>query len=161
MILKLTSSSLKAKRKPLCAALHGYPTIGLGGVSGWSIKREKDEEGKPIGPRQLRPVLSTLPLNKRRVYIAFDSDRAINSDVQREEKLLAKALQALGAVVRIVEIPTGSDGQKQGLDDYLVTYGKAAFGNILKSARKTVETRRVGDAVHNPHRLAKGYLSKY
>lgn len=151
----------EGEKKALCASLFGFPTIGLGGVAGWSIKRERDAEENPIGSRQLRLEIANLPLNKRRVYIAFDSDRAINVDVQREEKVLAKALQALGADVRIVELPADSVGHKQGLDDYLTANGKAGLDNLLESALKPDEANLVHDAVHNPHRLAEGYLSKY
>jgi hypothetical protein len=150
----------EGEKKAICAALHGYPTIGFGGVSGWSIKRKKDADGKPIGPRQLRPEIANLPLKNRRVYIAFDSDRATNQDVLRKERALAAALESSGAVVRIIEIPEGSDGHKQGLDDFLVHQGPEAFKVILAQALPASETQISVplDRINNPHHLAYRFL---
>ncbi|MFT3883593.1 MAG: DUF3854 domain-containing protein [Gemmatales bacterium] len=121
----------EGEKKAISAALFGFPSIGLGGVATWSIKRDRRVDGTPIGPRLLRPELANLPWKGRHVYIAFDSDRASNPSVLREERELAKALYALGAMVRIIELPAASNGAKQGLDDYLVSHGAEALRKLM------------------------------
>lgn len=48
----------EGEKKSLCADQHGFRCIGLGGVSAWSVKRERDADGKAVGPRELIPDLA-------------------------------------------------------------------------------------------------------
>jgi hypothetical protein len=90
----------EGEKKALKADQEGFPCIGIGGVDCWSAKRTRADE-----PRELMPDLANLPWQGRRVYICFDSDRAMNPDVRRAEKQLARALGRKGAEVKIVTLP--------------------------------------------------------
>ena len=48
--------------------------------------------------------------------------------------LLASALSNRGAVVKVVRLPDGPNGEKVGLDDYLVAHGKGALRKLLDAA---------------------------
>ena len=146
----------EGEKKALKACQEGYPCIGLVGVAGWSAKREDKTK-----PRKLCPDLATIQWQGWTVYIVFDSDAITNKNIQREERLLADALTAQGAIVNVVRLPNGDDGSKVGLDDYLVSHpGKALFdgpitaaesfpspGSRSKIAVPTSSRFRVGDKV--------------
>ena len=128
----------------------GYAVIGLCGVSCWSAPREKDENGEKIGKRKLHPdfagihlgtpipqnepsILSTdnpdvkEPEDRRDVFICFDSDIGCKPGVAWEEYHLASALEAAGAKVRCIRIPDDYDGDRSGIDDYLVGINAKGF----------------------------------
>jgi hypothetical protein len=103
----ITEGELKAAAG--CAA--GLPVMGLGGVDVWrSAKRGME----------LLPTLLETEWRGREIYILFDSDTATNPDVVRAQRQLARALLNRGAKPKIVALPPGPAGQKQGLDDYLI-----------------------------------------
>ena len=105
--LLITEGELKA----ICACQHGYPTLGLGGVTVWrSAKKGVD----------LLPPLDQFNWKGRQVTIVFDSDAATNPHVAAAQVSLAKKLILLGAAPRIASLPADSSGAKQGLDDFLV-----------------------------------------
>ena len=125
--LVITEGELKAA----CACKHGMFCIGLGGVWSWKSKKEgmyvlpilkqiawtyetPDEPGK----KKPRPVL-----------IVFDSDAVSNANVHMAENALAHELTQLGADVSIFRMPQ-LDGEKTGLDDYLVKTGDSALAEV-------------------------------
>jgi hypothetical protein len=164
--LAITEGELKA----LCLSQNGIPTIGLTGVCGWQVKRERDAEGQPSGERRLIPDLDSVKWEGRVVFIIFDSDSATNENVQLAEKHLAEALTAKGATVRIVRIPPGPNSEKMGADDYIVANGADAMRQLLlraesgaaaaKPKRESSATRLVNEAkktvslFHDPDRTA-------
>src|SRR5262249_16810088 len=99
----------------------------------------------------------------RAVYVAFDSDAATNRKVQSAELALAGALQAVGAKVSLLRLPSGQGGAKVGLDDFLVAQGPGALRGLMEKAapapeaagrplvflspREDVVTRKVTDAL--------------
>lgn len=108
--LIITEGELKAA----CACIHGFPTIGLGGVWCWR------------SAKQNQPVLEQFLEFKwegREVFIAYDSDAASNPKVIQAENALAEALSKMGARVYILRLPPMVSGAKQGLDDFLVGGG--------------------------------------
>lgn len=105
--LIITEGELKAA----CACIHGFPTIGLGGVWCWR------------SAKQNQPLLEQFMEFKwdgREVFIAYDSDAASNPKVIQAENALAEALTKIGARVYVLRLPPTPSGAKQGLDDYLV-----------------------------------------
>ena len=62
----------------------GFATIGLTGVDCWHRKKSSS----------LLPDLERIELKGRKVFIAFDSDAATNSNVRENESLLADADKA-------------------------------------------------------------------
>ncbi len=124
----------EGEKKAVKAAQEGFACIGLTGVDCWSAPRERDEDGKPIGPRHLHPDLAALALSGRNVFIVFDSDLSVKPDVQRAERSLALALTTAGAKVRCARLPSGDNGEKIGLDDYLCRYTADELRNLLATA---------------------------
>jgi hypothetical protein len=125
---------VEGEKKTLAGAQAGFPTIGLTGVWSWQRKRERDENGRGIGPRELIPDLAERPWQGRQVFIAFDSDILDKPDALLAESELARVLQEHGALVGIVRLPPATDGSKQGLDDFLVAHDADALKQLLTEA---------------------------
>lgn len=121
--LLITEGELKAA----CAANHGYPTIGLGGVWSWrSAKKGQD----------LIPLLRDgFIWEARDVYIIFDSDMASNPQVLRALEALCAKLTTKGAIPRVVRLPELPDFDKTGLDDFLVNSAQTDFTTLLNEAQ--------------------------
>lgn len=111
----------EGEKKAAIATKMGLPTVGLGGV--WSFK------SKSIGVRLLED-LRTVDWSQRTVFIAYDSDAVVNSDVCRAESALADELTRQGAIVKLIRIPELEEGKKCGLDDYLVSEGAERFMSL-------------------------------
>ncbi len=87
----------------------GKCTVGLIGVWNW----QKDGE--------LSPCWDHVAMNRREIFVVFDSDVMTKENVQLALERLVGALEARGATVKVVYLP--DDGQKVGVDDYLVAGG--------------------------------------
>ncbi len=72
------------------------------------------------------PEWETVPLNGRKVYIAFDSDLMEKSQVRGALARLSFFLKSKGAEVLFIFLPS-SEGSKVGLDDFF-----AAGGTIVQ-----------------------------
>lgn len=116
----------EGEKKTLCATQHGFNCIGLCGVDNWHGRKKTS----------LTAELDRFKWDGREVFIAFDSDAATNDNVERNVRLLAAALAAKGAKVKVVRIPAGPNGEKQGIDDFIVANGPAAFEGLLQRAEK-------------------------
>lgn len=126
----ITEGELKAA----CAASHGYNCLALGGVTVWQSSKKRV------------PLLEPLPQidwRGRPVTIIFDSDAATNPDVARAQVSLAKMLLQQGALPKIATLPSALNGDKQGLDDFLV-----AGGNLM-SVLAEVRSIELGDRFVN------------
>lgn len=121
-------------KKAAKATLEGFPTIGLSGVS-----CSKDKENDFL------PELEELVWKDRTVYISFDSDIAQKYDLKHAEIKLAVKLINRGAKVYSVHLPNEENGNKNGLDDYLVRYRKEAFQELVREAKPTLELHIDGD----------------
>lgn len=128
--------------KAASSVLHtGYPTIGLGGV--WSWKSDKKKVALIDG-------FKDFEWDQRPVYIVYDSDAVTNPMVMQAENALARALTDLGAEPYIVRLPMGRDGEKLGLDDFLVSKGVEPFELLLESAdpwQTAVELHKLNEEV--------------
>jgi len=84
--------------------------------------------------------------------------------VRTNEALLADALGKRGAAVRIVRLPPGPSGEKQGLDDYLVAQGAEAFLRLMETATEPEPPRpeetKIPAATLDPATEAKAFLAK-
>lgn len=121
----------EGEKKAGAAAALSYPVIGLGGVYNFKDKSEGNE---------FLPILARIPWAGRTAYIVYDSDYATNPDVRiAADRLAAELSLKRGAIVKLVVIPPGPKGEdgkptKQGLDDFLVTYGVGAFEKLVEEA---------------------------
>lgn len=121
--LIITEGELKAA----CACLHGLPTIGLGGVFCFKSTKAKVS---------LLPMLEKFNWKDRAVTICYDSDAILNPMVAMAERQLAEELTHRGAAVYIARIPSGADGTKQGVDDYIMAAGIEAFVDVVNNAEE-------------------------
>lgn len=103
----------EGEKKAAKACREGIPCIGLGGV--WSFKSNK--KGK-----MLIDDFKLFKWETREVSLIFDSDLATNPKVMQALVAFSKELTRLGAHVYIAYLPEASNGDKVGLDDYLLTH---------------------------------------
>ena len=105
-------------KKADCLVSHGQCTVALQGVWCWQ------KDGLPL------PEWEDIKLHGRTVYVIFDSDVMTKSAVQAALKKLVAFLVGRGAKVRVVYLPDGEGGAKQGVDDYMVAGGTVEDLNV-------------------------------
>ncbi|TWT86682.1 hypothetical protein Mal64_35110 [Pseudobythopirellula maris] len=115
----------EGEKKALSATKHGFSTIGLSGV--WNFK-----PGGRVSV--LLPDLERINWHGRKVFIAFDSDSTENASVASAEQVLSATLKSKGAIVKVVRIPASKPGDKQGLDDFIVSSGAPALRKLMDEA---------------------------
>lgn len=83
------------------------------------------------------------------MYIVFDSDVIIKPQVHKALSRLKDFLESRGAEVRIVYLPHGEGGKKQGVDDYFV----AGHGvdDLLSHATTELREQHVEEDEDPPH----------
>ena len=114
---------VEGEKKALAASLQGFATVGLGGVYNFLTLGE------------LLPELDAFIWKGRQVYICFDSDAAHNPQIQAAEARLSVELSLRrSAVLHLVRLPNLADGNKQGIDDYIVHNGPDHLEALLKNA---------------------------
>lgn len=124
---------VEGEKKALAATLAGFATVGFGGVYNFYHEGE------------LLPELDAFVWKGRPVYICYDSDAAHNPQIQAAEARLATELSLRrGAVLHLVRLPNLSTGEKQGIDDLLVSQGPETLEALLTSAPRM---RKVDAAV--------------
>lgn len=110
-------------KKALCAGSHGLACIAFSGVTQWHVK----------GKHELHTTFTTwVRLKGREVFLAFDADAITNNQVRKQELALGRALQAGGAIVRIIRFPESAPK----LDDFLATHELTEFWQLVDDARK-------------------------
>ena len=114
----------EGEKKSLAADQAGFPCLGLVGVFGW--KDAKHE--------RLLPELELIEWRGRKVVIVFDSDIATNPNIADAESRFAAQLVNRGAIVRVVRLPDGPNGEKMGLDDFLVMHGIDKLWELINAA---------------------------
>ena len=118
----------EGEKKAVKAIKEGFLAIGLSGV--WSFKSSDND---------FLPQLENLNLKYRRCYIAFDSDIIRKHSVRHAELRLAVTLINRGAIPFSIRFPEKQNGEKNGLDDYLLTYGKHEFQKLIDKSQSTFE----------------------
>jgi len=98
----------EGEKKAAKACQEGIPCGGLGGLWNWL------EERKPIAR------LDEIAHVERDEILYPDSDLWSRPDLQQPVYAFGKELESRGPKVRVAIIPPGLNGEKQGLDDYLI-----------------------------------------
>jgi putative DNA primase/helicase len=111
----------EGEKKAAKADQDGFRCLGLVGVFGWKDRKSE----------RLLPDLERIALRGRQVRIVFDSDLAVKPEVLDAESRLAVQLKNHGAIVRVVRLPDGPNGEKVGLDDFLVDHGSGELRKLL------------------------------
>ncbi len=115
----------EGSKKVDAAASHGICGVSVPGVWGWK------KDGQPITDWTL------IPLKRRPVYIAFDSDVMVKPEVAKALDELSGYLTTLGADVTCIYLPTKPDGSKQGIDDYLLHHPRATLASLAAAKKST------------------------
>lgn len=117
--LIITEGEFKAAK----ACKEGFPTIGLGGV--WNFRSSSHGLA-------LLPELAEFDWVFRKVSIIFDSDSRSKPQIMEAMMALTEELNERGAVVRTVTLPdVYNDGEKTGIDDFLVHRNDVEFADLL------------------------------
>jgi hypothetical protein len=126
---------VEGEKKALKATLEGFACIGLGGVYNF------------YNAGSFLPELETVVWKGRSVYICFDSDAATNPDIQAAEARLATELSLTrGAELYLIRFPHKENGEKQGIDDFLVAEGADKLEELLVQAprMRKIDTAVIG-----------------
>jgi hypothetical protein len=114
---------VEGEKKALAATLHGFASLGLGGVHNF------------YNAGAFLPELERIAWKGRHVYICFDSDASQNPQIQAAEAKLATELSLhRGAALYLVRLPPLASGDKQGVDDYLLHEGPDRLDALLQAA---------------------------
>ncbi|MEW4490239.1 phage/plasmid primase, P4 family [Thalassoglobus sp. JC818] len=119
----------EGEKKAAKATQEGFPCIGLPGVDCFRQK----------GKDKLSPELQRVKWQGREVFICYDSDLSEKEQVAQAEAKLASFLSKVGAKVKVIRLPDGPDGSKQGLDDYLINHGRVEFSKLRDKAEDPLE----------------------
>mgnify|MGYP003315230082 CR=1 FL=1 len=120
----------EGEKKTDSLVFHGFTAIGIAGVDCWRDGRSTE----------MLPELEAINWN-RNVFLAFDSDVVVKDQVKQALKKLSEVLTEKGANVRVVTLPCDLNGTKNGVDDFIVKYGKEALIELLKWARPSHEKK--------------------
>lgn len=109
---------------------HGFPAIGLSGVDAWRDKRSGDS--KPL------PEWEDVNLRNRQVFIVYDSDVTVKESVRNALMWLCFWLiQVKEARPFIVLLPCEPNGDRNGVDDFILRHGAAALQSLYAIARSS------------------------
>jgi hypothetical protein len=136
----------EGEKKALAVSQTDLAAVGIGGI--WS-------GCKPPKTSELIDDLAAIEWDGRDVYIVFDNDEkaATRNDAQAAMQRLATALKSAGArEVYNVALPPGPNGEKQGVDDFLVANGHESFQTLIDEA-EPVETNSVIRIIITPPSL--------
>jgi hypothetical protein len=121
----------------------GLCAVALIGV--WNWRGTNDQGGKTA-----LPEWEYVALNDRKVYIVFDSDVMEKSEVYAALLRLKAFLENRGASVRLIYLPAGDGGVKQGVDDYLAA--GYTLDDLLQHATSELKSPPREDRPSTPYR---------
>jgi hypothetical protein len=81
------------------------------------------------------PDLDAIAWRHRAVAIVFDSDITSKRSVRSARAALSRELARRGARVQLPELPSGPNGEKVGLDDYLIAHSREEFKAMANVGR--------------------------
>jgi hypothetical protein len=92
-----------------------------------------------------------IPLKGREIVLVFDSDATTKRGVHQALSRLKAFLELRKAQVWVVHLPSGPDGQKVGLDDYLAA-GHSADEVLNLASQDLVASSRQDELMVGPYR---------
>jgi hypothetical protein len=114
----------EGEKKALKADQEGLACVAVGGLWSWQF------DGRPIAD------LDRVDWCERDAVIVPDSDVWTRPDLLQPVFALGKELEARGAKAAALKLPSGPDGAKVGLDDYLCANSRQAFDALPRLALK-------------------------
>jgi hypothetical protein len=140
----------EGSRKVDAAVSRGLCCIGLLGVWGWRGTNEK-------GGKAVLSDWESIPLASRHVNVVFDSDVVRKKEVRAALTRLKSFLESRGAVVNILQLPEGKNGEKVGLDDFFASGGTVEDLFTLAAPMES-ENSNEGFISKNEYRAENGCL---
>lgn len=112
----------------------GYCFVGLSGT--WNTKDRRDEFGNWDHENESRvlPELKEIPMRGRIVIVLFDSDIEDNISVDDAAADIGNWTRKRGARPHRCLLPSDSNGDKNGADDFLARYGADALIERLEAS---------------------------
>jgi hypothetical protein len=143
-------------KKADAAASHGIAVVALGGTWNYTTDADGGDWRVPVED------FDHIPLKKRDhpgrlTAIVYDSDAAQKRGVHEARERLYHLLMGYGPRVKLIDLPPGPNGEKVGLDDFLLTHTVkelwalaydpaeqrcAALQRQLDAARQELDTHR-------------------
>lgn len=113
---------IEGEKKSLAVTKAGWRCVGIGGIWNFAVDGE------------LIPDLKAIQWRERIVRLVPDSDVWQREDLLPAVYRHARLLEAEGATVQIVKLPTLGGIEKTGADDFLVERGPTAFQKLMQQA---------------------------
>lgn len=118
-------------------ASQGACAVALNGIFGFRGKNL-------LGGITIQSGFDYIALNGREAFVIYDSDIAINAQVRKAQDRLLEHLRRKGTNPHAIYLPPRSDGEKQGVDDFLAA--GHTLGDVIALAvgpdEEAPETRR-------------------
>lgn len=131
-------------------ATAGACAINLSGV--WGFK-SKNEFGAPM----LSADFDLIAWKGRAIYLCFDSDITVFPQVRQALEVLGAHVQRKGGKPFVVQLPAGDNGEKTGVDDYLVQ-GHTIEDVLALSAPLLIESESADIEIYTAHFEHEGQL---
>ncbi len=113
----------EGEKKAIKAVQEGILCVGVSGVYCYKDKQ-----------RPFLEEFNHIPLKGRKICICYDSDAQTNPKVRNAESAFAAVLVSMGAIVEAIRLPSGPDGDKVGLDDFLLNHSTESFWELPTEA---------------------------
>ena len=119
---------VEGEAKALCGHAQGLPIVALSGIYNWRTSGPEAEllaEGENLMDEEaLLPELAQVNWSGKEVTLLYDSDITPGHRSYPAFERLAEQLYRLGAEeVRILSLPSVAQGQKTGLDEFILARG--------------------------------------
>ena len=119
---------VEGELKALCGYAQGLPIVGLSGIWNWRTATEETSllaEGERLKDEEaLLPELAQVNWDGKKINLLYDSDITPGHKAYDAFPRLAEQLYRLGAgEVRIISLPPVAQGQKTGLDEFILAKG--------------------------------------
>ncbi|MGP1385167.1 MAG: phage/plasmid primase, P4 family [Thainema sp.] len=126
----------EGEKKGDCGCARGLAVLAFGGVDSWVDSCDRSS-GEKLEKSRVLPELDVINWRNRRVNQCFDSDIIEKIGVQTALAKRAYELTKLGASPYLVLLPNETDGDKNGLDDFIVRHGVEALKALAEAAKPT------------------------
>ena len=135
---------VEGELKSLCGHAQGLPIVGLSGVFNWRTSGPEAEllaEGEMLKDSEaLLPELAQVDWGGKKVNLLYDSDITPGHRSYDAFPRLAEQLYRLGAEeVRILSLPSVAQGQKTGLDEFILARGPEQALQALQAMKSRKE----------------------
>ncbi len=123
--------------------------VALIGVWNWRGTNE-------YGGKMALPEWESVALNRRKVYIVFDSDVMEKREVYAALCRLKNFLESRARMARLIYLPAGKGAEKQGVDDYLAS--GHTVDELLEHATPDLKSPPHDQEPEHPYRATPGGL---